>query len=153
MRSLVFVDFDGVLNSDAFYTRNARAAKEGDLDPKCVRLLNDLVVRSGAKVVIASSWRHDHSVSELRAIMVKRGFEHAGRVIGKTPDLGEDGVRGYEILAFLKNLKMEKRPFVVLDDTDDMDGVEDCFVRTNPKVGLQRKDVEVALRILRRGIR
>jgi hypothetical protein len=122
----------------------------GDLDPKCVRLLNDLVARSGAKVVIASSWRHDHSVAELREIMAKRGFEHAGRVIGKTPDLGDNGIRGYEVLAFLKGLKMEKEPFVVLDDTADMDGVEDRFVQTDPKVGLQRKDVVAALRILKR---
>jgi hypothetical protein len=148
MACWIFLDFDGVLNSDRFYTRAPKLAEKGDLDRKCVALLNELVDKTGAKVVIVSNWRHGHSVSELRDILVDRGFEYPKRVVGKSPDLGEDAVRGYEILAFMKGLRI-RDPFVVLDDTDDMDGVEDRFVKTDPKVGLQRADVELAEQILR----
>jgi len=152
MAGRIFVDFDGVLNSDHFYTRSRRAAEKGELDRGCVKLLNELVARTGCKIVIISNWRHGESVPELRKIMVDRGFEHPASVVGKTPDLGEDAVRGYEILAYIKARKM-KEPFVVLDDTDDMDGVEDCFVRTDPRKGLQKADVERAIQILRRQAR
>lgn len=145
----VFLDFDGVLNSDRFYTRSKRASEKGELDRECVRLLNEICKRTGAKVVVISSWRHDTSIPELREILETRGFEYAERVVGKTPDLGDDSVRGYEILAYLKKTK-SKGPFVVLDDTDDMDGVEDRHVKTNPKTGLVRKDVEQAVAILGR---
>lgn len=150
--SRIFLDFDGVLNSDHFYTRSRRAAEKGELDRGCVRLLNDLVARTGCKIVIISNWRHGESVPELRKIMVERGFEYPELVVGKTPDLGEDAIRGYEILAYIKSRKV-RGPFVVLDDTDDMDGVEDCFVRTDPRKGLQKADVEQAIQILRRQAR
>lgn len=147
----IFLDFDGVLNSDAFYTRNSRAAKVGDVDPRAVRCLNELCRRSGAYVVISSSWRHDTSITELRDILSKRGFMYPKKVIGKTPDFGENAIRGYEILGFLKGKRALKKPFVVLDDTEDMDGVHEYFVKTHPKIGLRMSDVEKALAVLAKG--
>jgi hypothetical protein len=146
----IFLDFDGVLNSDAFYTRNEKASKIGDVDPRAVRCLNDLVKRSGARVVISSNWRHNMSLKELKEVLVERGFKYPKKVVAKTPDLGHQAIRGYEILAFLKKRRALKAPFVVLDDTMDMDGVEDCFVRTRPKEGLLPSHVEKALLILSR---
>lgn len=143
----VFLDFDGVLNSDRFYTRSKSAFKRGDLDIRCVKLLNELCARTKAKLVIISSWRHDTSIPELRQIMVERGFKYPRRVVGKTPDLGEKGVRGYEILEYIRRTKM-RGPFVVLDDTGDMDGVEEVHIKTDPKTGLSISDVVRACRIL-----
>jgi hypothetical protein len=151
MRSAwIFLDFDGVLNSDAYYTKSEKARTIGDVDPRAISCLNDLVSRSGAKVVISSNWRRNMSLGELREVLVKKGFKHPNKVVAKTPDLGDDAVRGYEILAFLKRKGALKSPFVVLDDTDDMDGVEDAFVRTAPREGLQASHVEKALLILSR---
>lgn len=149
----IFLDFDGVLNSDAFYTRNEGASKRGDVDPRAIRCLNELVRRSGGgcKIIISSNWRHETPLAELRSILTKRGFKYPKKVVGKTPDLGDSAVRGYEILEFLRKRKALKSPFVALDDNGDMDGVEDSFVRTKATVGLQKADVERALAILKRG--
>ena len=150
MPGWIFLDFDGVLNSDVFYTRNKKASEIGDVDPRAVKCLNALIEKTGAKVIISSNWRHDMSLDELREVLTKRGFKHPKKVVGKTPDLGEKAVRGYEILAFLRKRNALKAPFVVLDDNDDMDGVEDAFIRTSPKAGLSMAHVEKAVALLQR---
>ena len=143
----IFLDFDGVLNSDAYYTKSKRAAKYGDIDPTLVARLNKLCEKTGAKVIISSSWRHDTSIQELRDILSNKGFAYPKRVIARTPDLGKEAVRGYEILAHIEKTKMQGS-FVILDDTPDMDGVEDCYVRTNPKTGMTMADVKKAITML-----
>ncbi|HUU87672.1 MAG TPA: HAD domain-containing protein [Candidatus Glassbacteria bacterium] len=59
MNKIIFLDFDGVLNyRDRF----------GELVPSCVKTLSKLLIETGAKVVISSSWRMGSwfSVSEFK---------------------------------------------------------------------------------------
>ena len=86
---IIFLDFDGVLNSTPFLSANLgkgwKSAGEAEaLDPANVERLERLVRETAAAVVISSSWRHGRNLPSLCAILASRGF--TGRVIGKTPD-------------------------------------------------------------------
>ncbi len=133
MTKIIFLDFDGVLNSQLFYT-SGRADAIGpvrtNIDPEAVKYLNTLILKTGAKVVVTSTWRHGRHYNELQQILNDHGF--VGEVIGKTKDLavGENGdciLRGNEILAWIKEHKDivgcpydEYRHYVILDDDSDM---------------------------------
>ncbi len=92
-RRVVFLDIDGVLAPIRQWDRY------GDLDPACIRVLNEIVAGAGADVVVSSTWRHGKTVTELQAMLEAAGF--IGCVIDKTPvgALGAD--RGEEIAAWL----------------------------------------------------
>src|SRR5690242_6033276 len=102
---VVFLDFDGVLNS--FQYIDATRMRE-PLDPAAVARLNAILARSGAKVVVSSTWRVRRSVEELQRVLVKVGFE--GEVIDKTPVLEHHGtgdpfqVRAMEIRTWIDAL-------------------------------------------------
>ena len=62
----LFLDIDGVLNHDAWYTklRNMPAGQRPVFpvccfDPLCVGRVNDILDLTGARLVLSSSWRTD----------------------------------------------------------------------------------------------
>lgn len=149
---VVFLDFDGVLNSNPFLeSRVQRGVRyEGlstewwvdQLDPDAVRLLNELLERTGAKVVVSSSWRVGAGRDWLQMVLERRGFQ--GDVIGVTEYYGGYD-RSYEIADYLNTHTVSE--FVVLDDNDDA-RVAGHFVLTDSEKGLTARDVETAVRIL-----
>ena len=153
---VIFLDFDGVLNSIAYF--EAGAHELGDLDPAAVARLERLVARSGAKVVISSAWRLKHSPVELRARLAAQGF--TGEILDYTPELpaGAATAHGWflprceEIRAWLAAQSESPERFVILDDAElqahELAELQACFVRTDVARGLLDEDVEVALRIL-----
>jgi hypothetical protein len=74
---VIFLDIDGVLAPIRRWDRY------GDLDPACIRVLNEIVARAGADVVVSSTHRHGKTVAELQQILDAEGF--TGRVVDKTP--------------------------------------------------------------------
>lgn len=157
---VVFLDFDGVLNSKWWQTFQIRESGRIDmnaLDPSAVRRLNRILAQSGAVVVVSSTWRLLHSVAELVYFLEIAGF--SGKVIDRTPKLNvspfkptERGVcRGDEIRLWLvvsRDTGKNVESFVVLDDDSDMDGVEDRLVQTTWDDGLLNKHIEPAVEIL-----
>ena len=153
---IVFLDFDGVLNSSAFLSTGAHQL--GDLDPVAVVRLDRLVARSGSQVVVSSAWRLQCSLPELRARLAARGF--TGEVLGTTPELpASAGVAGVwslprcaEIRAWIAAQDEPPTGFVILDDAelepDELGELQACFVRVDAAIGLRDEDVEAALRIL-----
>lgn len=152
---LLFLDFDGVLNSQRYFDEHPNARSDYDMiDRDAVALLSGLVDKSQCQVVISSSWRIGRTVNELRRILLHRGFNFPERVIGKTPTVDDERrtgfspPRGYEIAKFIADKKF-KGAYAILDDDSDMDGVEAHFVQTDRKTGLTSADVEACLRLLR----
>lgn len=147
---VIFLDFDGVLNNFAFLSTGK--AGMHDLDPAAIERLNTLVLRSGAKVVVSSTWRLKFSLGELRMILSKYGFQ--GEIIDKTPyipfsvlagDFTE--TRSTEIHTWLKNAREHVESFVVLDDLY-LEGCAHCLVQTDFNSGFLDQHVEDALSIL-----
>lgn len=147
---VIFLDFDGVLNSQSFL-----AATPGGLDrldPQAIARLERIVARSGAKVVISSTWRVKRSLDELRALLAGLGF--SGEVIDRTPELKNGPgyshpfiARGAEIQAWIDAQRAPLESFVVLDDAI-LDGMEQNHIQTDFFEGLSDEHVEEAVAIL-----
>lgn len=154
----IFLDFDGVLNNMHKRAENQLLIKRSSsmldlehLDLTNVSNLNDLVARTGAKVVISSSWRILDSMERL--VEVLRDHDFKGEVIGVTPRLhrtpdGEVRVRGDEIQAWLDAQVEKPQSFVILDDDSDMTHLMEFLVQTDDDFGLTQGDVERAVKVL-----
>ncbi|MGH2361690.1 MAG: HAD domain-containing protein, partial [bacterium] len=66
-RRVIFLDIDGVLAPIRRWDRY------GDLEPACIQVLNEIVARAGADVVVSSTWRHGKTVAELQEILQAEG--------------------------------------------------------------------------------
>lgn len=137
---IIFLDIDGVLNHSLWYQAEEPLKKTAShseyelsmIDGSKVLLLNSLIEETGAKIVISSSWRKNHTKEELQSLLDCKGFK--GEIIGLTPVLYFTGLenynysvpRGNEIKAWLEtnkgilNNKMSKVPYAILDDDSDM---------------------------------
>ena len=54
---IIFLDIDGVLNSDMYEANRTDWLDDNSIDPSRVKLLADLVKASDAKIVLTSTWR------------------------------------------------------------------------------------------------
>lgn len=158
---VIFLDIDGVLNSEEYLHNEVPAFGENQIDPQAVDLLNQLVSATGASIVISSSWRHIWPFEKIGQMLAQRGFEFSDRVIDKTPDDWHEGFRGNEIEQWLalwkERLRIDEEAeaitsYVIIDDASDFNSEQMCrFVHTNFSVGLTPADVQKATKILNRG--
>jgi HAD domain in Swiss Army Knife RNA repair proteins len=118
----------------------------GDLDPACIAVLNEIVTRGDADVVVTSTLRYGRSVAELHTMLHAHGF--TGRVVDKTPTLAPGADRGEEIAAWLAEQAVSG--FVIIDDHVDMGALRSHLVQTDPARGLQPVDAARAIAILGR---
>jgi len=165
VRKYLMLDIDGVLNSHRFFAaRSAKLAdtayvagqsytpdesREAMLDPEAVARLNRLVERSGAHVVVSSSWRLVHTVPQIGRALRHHGFQHA--LVGRTPysSIGNNtNRRGLEIATWLRDNAKEPYALVILDDSADMGELLPRLVRTTYDEGLTDEHVQLALEML-----
>ncbi len=158
---VIFLDIDGVLNT---YDSKERAFGYIFVEDRKVALLQQLVERSGAKIVLSSTWREgwdmqlhpedygkiDTSSIKLFEALKQKLLEYDMELLDHTPVCGK---RGKEIDAWLHMWQGEPiESFVILDD---MSGVElrphsRWHIQTGITVGLQQKHIEKALKMLER---
>ena len=157
---VIFLDFDGVLNSAEYMLFNKEEWNSGDdagmIDPDSVALVNQIIEKTGAKVVISSSWRLGHTIDELKTILKRKGF--IGEVIGMTPPtflLNPDdeenkqfSERGHEIQKWLRTQKETIESFVILDDESDMVHLKPRLVQTTWRSGINETHIEAAIKML-----
>lgn len=154
---VVFLDFDGVLNHVDYMLGQSRDGPKplsldwwaAGLDPTRVELVNELLDRTGAKVVVSSSWRVSRDVRWLQAVLEKAGF--TGEVIDKTARCY--GVARWEEIAgwitahHALHTRDPIEAFVIFDDDHDAE-IAGHFIRTDATTGLTSADVEVAVQVL-----
>jgi hypothetical protein len=106
---LIFLDIDGVLNSDRFFAE-AQPARWGigHIDPGAVGRVEELARRTGAHIVISSAWRHAYPVADLRVILRVAGLE--ARIVGATPDLDDGGPDGLVRAAEIRLARGSRAP-------------------------------------------
>ena len=136
---MIFLDIDGVLAPIRRWDRY------GDLEPRCVEVLNEIVARGRALVVVSSTWRHGRTIAELQDMLEAAGF--VGRVLDKTPDSVPGGSRGEEIARWLSGHAIAG--YVIIDDHADMGELSSHLVQTESGRGLTPGHVERALAFLR----
>ena len=152
----LFLDVDGVLNTP---TSKSRCGYYIGIDSEKVLLLEHIIERTGAQIVLHSTWKEfwekdrgrKHLQDEL-ADYLDRKLKAAGLVaIDKTPDFlgGRYLSRGEGIAEYLNARSWES--FVILDDLQfdyDSCGLTDHFVKTDKKFGLTEELAEKAIQIL-----
>ena len=137
---MIFLDFDGVLAPIRRWDRYE------DLDPACVQVLNEIVARCSADIVVSSTWRYGKTVAELQAMLDAKGF--AGRVLDKTPSGPPGTDRGEEIAAWLAEHDVES--YVIIDDHVVTGELRAHLVLTHPARGLLPADTPRAIATLMR---
>jgi hypothetical protein len=148
---LVFLDFDGVMASSQY----AAEHHEEVLEPAKAALLNDLIARTDALIVVSSSWRS--SVGQMRDWLARAGLlDAAHRVLSITPRVEPNywdenrSQRAVEISRWLENWGFDRRDtrFCILDDGDEMGDLTPYLVQIDPFFGLTHRDTALAAQLL-----
>ena len=159
---IVFLDIDGVLNSDTWEKTdeyNKGEYPEKMFDPKAVKLLNKIIKETEAKVVLTSTWRLKYSLDEMINLFSKVGINCD--LIDFTPDLKKDNdytLRGNEILKWCKDNRnvigtkpLNYTNFIILDDNNDMLLWQSkFFFQTDKLCGLSSTVTREAIRMLKK---
>lgn len=150
--NILFLDFDGVLNSEDWFRNRKLLPKSvslmayslNQLDPRAVNRLNFIVTKTDCRIVVSSTYRKGYNLDHLITMLETKGLDYADfRVIDVTPNLERLGIdkqiaqtvpRGYEIAAWLSEHEVDK--FVILDDDADMGVLCKHLVQTNGRIGL-----------------
>ncbi len=165
MRKIIFLDIDGVLNTKEWHSRMTKDTPKDEygyaFDPVTVKNLAHIIDKTGADIVISSSWKF-YGVAKLRKMWEIRNLP--GTILDITPNTISDemllnanleefqlGVcRGNEIKEWLSRHKGEVSNYVIIDDFDDMlPEQEDHVVLTDTLIGITEFDAEKAIAILK----
>ena len=141
---ILFLDIDGVLNSRA-YDRKRNWNEQTDIDETRLPLVREIIDKTGAKIVLISTWRSHWNRDE--NLISKYGLA----IYDKTPDLGLLSKRKDEVKAWLAEHAGEVENFVILDDYRfGWDDLSDFYIHTNPHygLGLEEEHVEKAIALL-----
>ena len=108
---VIFLDVDGVLNSDEYIDKikklNVNTIKS-KVSVNKIGLLKQAVDATGARVVLTSSWRYRRDGTLLKGLLLKYGI-----CADSTPFM--DNKRGLEIKKYLSD-NPDVEDFVILDD-------------------------------------
>ena len=158
----IFLDIDGVLNCMTWFEQNRNKSGYTEIDPNKVRLIKEIVDKTGAQIILSSTWRslaaHDDKPEHEMYTYLKTSLKKFGLSISDhTPCMQQN--RPQEIKAWLENNINEGDRYVSLDDDYSYEaykqqGIEECLVKTSfyeTNGGLRVEHVEKAIKILNGG--
>lgn len=150
---VLFLDWDGVINSQAWQMLNQGKNFLRTFDPACVARVAEICARTGCSIVVSSQGRINKTLSEMREILIESGFPPPCPITGATPkdfsypEPRSENERGYAIKAWLAENPRVKT-FCVLDD-EDVVPLREHQVRTSfYEGGLQDEHVEAVVKML-----
>lgn len=159
---VLFLDIDGVIC--------LRTSHYQYFDKECCARIKLILEKTGAKIVVSSTWRKSHTLQSLKELMA-RGYEleslkleseehiefdkvgtfDSEVIIGMTPTLNveytESGIpygRGAEISAWLSEHPEVNQYVVIDDDRVDIVPHTDLLVQTDTRIGITDTDVQKA---------
>lgn len=122
---VLFLDVDGVMNSQKTLQRSQRSGSILGIDPLMAFMVGKIQLNTGCEIVLSSSWRH--SPDGLKEV------ESRFKLYGVTP-MANSGVRGHEVQAWLADHPGVER-YAILDDDSDFDADMPLF-KTSFATGL-----------------
>lgn len=133
---ILFLDLDGVMVTTPQFFMKRRHPKFNScfFDAKCVKVLNEIITKSNATIILSSDWKTHYCIEELNEIFKDNGVIKG--IDGITPDLWGiqfyslqqlEECRSAEILAFVNEHSIKK--FVAVDDLNLSQWLPDNFVR------------------------
>ena len=148
---VIFLDIDGVLNTEAYRENPDVDYFEQPISEEHMPLLEYLVKSTGAKIVLSSTWREYWDKGEVQSDRfgdyINNLFgKYALEIYDKTPELRD---RSEEIDEWIKLHQGEIESYVILDDFDWSEENEKCLVKTVDEVGLDEEAVKRAVGVLK----
>ena len=155
MKSIIFLDIDGVLSTFNEYNRNRtkfwnKYDIAGELrfpyefNAGCVKILNEILEKTDAEIVLSSDWRTHWNLQELGHIF------QFNKVIKSPIDVTEveptsmsylERNRGHEISIYIKKHNVEN--YVIIDDLNLSKFVKpERFVLTRESEGLKQQSIK-----------
>lgn len=144
---IIFLDFDGVITWPG---------SRWNIDLEKVKLLEQLIENTGAKIVVSSSWRHGTRNGEefikyriLNSSHVPKQLDENCLFLKSIIDVTDSNgsMRGDEIKRWVESHDVEN--YVILDDDSDMlDEQLFHFVQTDGWYGISDRTVYLATQIL-----
>ncbi len=160
---IIFLDIDGVLNSNLWNREHENEIKNGFLvDAEKIKLLSKLIITTKAKIVLHSGWRFwfDEKFLPTRkesAFLMNLLKEHGIAFYDFTPDLTTEEIRKSkqfsitkpdEILLWLKN-HSDISSWVVIDDIClNNEIISNHQIKPDSKIGLSSSDIAKAVKLL-----
>lgn len=171
MNRIIFLDFDGVLNTESYQAQlrqEGRTGRDEDgplFDPAAVGNLKRILdAVPDVRIVIESSWKVE-GLGQLRRMWERRGLP--GKIHDVTPDVMseelltldlsdpdimsklEDLGKGREISQWMEEHAEGECQYVILDDVPEFSGkLAAHHVLVRPDVGITEADVEKVIRLL-----
>lgn len=156
---VIFLDIDGVLNYDKWYTSEEyqnlfyKDDVELEIDPACSERINKICTETNSKIVITSDWRISSWYGTI--IRLKRGGINEDYILDKTPERPWFNIKGYDYSRGAEiNDWLEQHPectnYVIIDDREDFKEEQKMhFVHVNKSEGFTENLMEKALNILK----
>lgn len=147
---VIFLDIDGVLNCIDDYKNDVK------INDDKIKILQEIVEKSKAKIVLSSSWRFLSRKNKYRILLEEKLAEYGMSIYGETPPSKEKWInvgRPHEIKKWLE-MHPEATHWVSLDDDYDEKDYEDMGIGKHTVhthfygAGLTHKHINMALEIL-----
>jgi hypothetical protein len=160
---VIFLDIDGVINSNFWVESHQQEVSNGTLiDKEKIELVAKIVNKTEAVLVMHSGWRFwfDNNMQPIRKEaqnLIDLLLDSGLSIYAMTPDLTTEEIRKTKMFSKVKAseifLWLKENPdvdkWIVLDDLDlHNDDLAIRQVRTNAEVGLTEKDVNKAIEML-----
>ena len=133
---VIFLDIDGVLNSAQMDWSKFQ------MQPELVARMNELVRRTGAMVVLSSTWR---SAPNWREMTQEHGLDF--EFLDRTPRLNGKP-RGAEIYSWLSKNRDIKNYAIIDDDGDMLALQKPHFFQTSWELGLTQEIADAVYKYL-----
>ena len=164
MKTIIFLDIDGVLNTEQWHLnegQNAPQDQYGDaFDPEAVANLALIIAETGAEIVLSSTWKC-FGLDGIKEMWKDRGLP--GKVVGITPNTISDEIllkvnleeveagflKGYEIKEWLSKDGEQVQNYAIIDDVEGfLPEQKSHLVLVNATFGLRKKDAEKTIKVL-----
>lgn len=149
---IIFLDVDGVIKP-----YNSETPLMG-LNSTCTKNLKELLEKTGAKIVLSTSWRENKVDLDFLIHQLSKYNINQDDIVGSTPILWElqygmnkwEGSRGHEIESFIKSNLIDIEKFVILDDDPspalkDWTELNGLFIQTEMSVGFDENKIKQAI--------
>ncbi len=153
MVKYIFLDFDGVLNTEQYQAQLALEGKPAKdeygplFDPKAVARLSEIVESTKAKIFVISSWSEVLGKDKILEMWEKRGLPGKIRVVF-VPD-----EKCLSMSQWIKACLNRETflPYVILDDESQfLPEQEEYLIKVSPVTGISKENIEQAISILNR---
>ena len=168
IRKIIFLDIDGVLNTEHYqgllqYQGKSWQDEYGAFfDPNAVKQLKRIIDATNADIVVESSWKY-HGLDAMKELWEVRNLP--GRIIDITPSTISDEYllsndleniypsmlhcKGVEIASWLSKYETQDFRYVIIDDEYViLDSQLPYFILINPYEGITEEQANQAISIL-----